>query len=173
MPIWLFLEQLLFPQAEVRIVHLDRSFRPGPSLPNRVQPLTRDLVLRFLCSLTYSIKGRDIASVSEAISQLYRQKDTKLGDCFGRFCSLAIFAICVTVFMRMGTKASVPRGGHPHQSLVSPANRMKCSERGCPKNTMFGGCREMVRCKAREACPREGGGPCYTEAYTVRRSDAG
>jgi hypothetical protein len=40
-----------------------------------------------------------------AISQLYRQKDTKLGDCFGRFRSLAIFAICVTVFMRMGTKA--------------------------------------------------------------------
>ena len=68
--------------------------------------LTCPLVLRFLSLLTHSIaaQGRDIASVSEAISQLYRQKDRKLGDCFGRFRSLAIFAICVTVFMRMGTK---------------------------------------------------------------------
>jgi len=64
-----------------------------------------DLVLRFLSSLTYLItaQGRDIASVSEAIPQLYRQKDTRIGDCFGRFRSLAIFAICVTVLMRMGT----------------------------------------------------------------------
>ena len=31
----------------------------------------------------------------------------------------------------------------------------------------------MVICKARETCPREGGGPCHIEAYTVRRSDDG
>jgi len=31
----------------------------------------------------------------------------------------------------------------------------------------------MVICKARETCPRESGGPCPYEAYTVRRSDEG
>jgi hypothetical protein len=29
----------------------------------------------------------------------------------------------------------------------------------------------MARCKAHESCPREGGDPCPSEAYTVRRSD--
>jgi hypothetical protein len=31
----------------------------------------------------------------------------------------------------------------------------------------------MVICEARETCPREGGGPCDDEAYTVRCSDEG
>ena len=66
-----------------------------------------DLVLRFPSSLTYSIRnqGRDIARVNEAISRPYQRKDTKHGDCFGRFRSLAISAIYVTVFMRMCAKA--------------------------------------------------------------------
>jgi len=31
----------------------------------------------------------------------------------------------------------------------------------------------MVRCKAHETCPREGGGPRHNEAYTARSSDEG
>jgi hypothetical protein len=45
----------------------------------------------------------DIASVSEAIPRPLLQDNTEPGDCFGRWRSLAISAVFVTVFVCIST----------------------------------------------------------------------